>query len=461
MLANLEQFRAVFRALHPNPWARDPRTTVVAFSTGRQFDPYKPRFQGKTTDVDGYCIAWSDEVEIALSIQHQFEAANEIIFHEYTHQLLGAGEDKPPLWLNEGMAEVFSSFRIEGDSYELGREQRGLAAVLRNSRLMPLGRLFAVTEKSPEYHAGVVRDVFYAESWALVHYLVCGKDRATNLPKLTRFLELMSAPGATTEASFREAFGLSYAEMEANLRRYLEGGSYFIRRDKLPLGDLSATIDFQPADDFDREVALINLRWRVDQDADATYRLLQLAESHPESPRPHEVLAAVAMEKGDTEGALLHWRRAVDLGSANPYIIVQVARDRLNPIVSGFTPDYRMPLEVAAPLRMWVDRAVTLSPTYDDAYEAVALVEAMAGQPRLEAVNAVLDRVPTMRHKDRTLFALAVVYWRQHKFPTSRAIAEALLRATSPSAELKELVRRLLERLPPPEPAAVGKTGLH
>ena len=299
------------------------------------------------------------------------------------------------------------------------------------------------------------------ESWALVHYLVCGKDRATNLPKLTRFLELMSAPGATTEASFREAFGLSYAEMEANLRRYLEGGSYFIRRDKLPLGDLSATIDFQPADDFDREVALINLRWRVDQDADATYRLLQLAESHPESPRPHEVLAAVAMEKGDTEGALLHWRRAVDLGSANPYIIVQVARDRLNPIVSGFTPDYRMPLEVAAPLRMWVDRAVALSPTYDDAYEAVALVEAMAGQPRLEAVNAVLDRVPTMRHKDRTLFALAVVYWRQHKFPTSRAIAEALLRATSPSAELKELVRRLLERLPPPEPAAVGKTGLH
>jgi hypothetical protein len=62
------------------------------------------------------------------------------------------------------------------------------------------------------------QNIFYAESWALVHFLVCGRDRATYLPELRRFKELSAAPGRTIDGSFREAFGMSYEDMEANLR---------------------------------------------------------------------------------------------------------------------------------------------------------------------------------------------------------------------------------------------------
>jgi hypothetical protein len=461
LLVNLEQFRATVLSIYSLPRLRDPRTTVVVFGTDRQFDPFKPLYNGTSTDVAGYCIGSSDETVIALTAGHGFTAAGEIIFHEYVHLLLSAGGDQPPLWLNEGLAELFSTFRIRKGSVELGRAKPDHVDTLNHLRLMPLGWLFAVTTQSSSYNEGVRQSVFYAESWALVHYLVCGKDCATYLPELRRFKERLATPDGVIDRSFREAFGMSYEDMEANLRRYLQSGQYFIHRDKLPLGDLSAQIKFRTADDFEQEVALVNLRWRVRHDGSATYRLLQLAESHPGSPRPHEVLAAVAMNGGDSEGAFVHWRRAADLGSENAYIYLQLAKEKLDQIINGLSLDYRMPAKLAGQLRGWLDRAVVLSPNYLEAYEALAYVEALAESPRLDVMNHVQGVLPRMKDKMRTLFAIAIVRWRTQDFVTARQIAIFLTATPQISAELRDRAERLYVRIPPPaeSPAAPAPTG--
>jgi Flp pilus assembly protein TadD len=395
---------------------------------------------------------------IAMTADNDSEQTDEIIFHEYVHLLLRAAGERPPQWLNEGLAELFSTFKIEGDSYKMGLEKPAHTDLLRRVRLMPLGELFAVTRQSYDYNEGGIRQgIYYAESWAFVHFMVCGRDCATNLPKLRRFKELISAPDGAIDRSFREAFGMDYDEMEWKLKDYLRGGRYYFKRDKLILGDLSAQITFRPADGFERDVALIDLRWRAQKTGDAAYQLLQLAESHPESPRPHEVLAAVAMQGGDSEGALNHWQRAAELGSDNPFVYVQLATDRLNQLTMGLSLDYRMPAELAGTLRGWLDRAIALSPRYLEAYEALAMVEAFAERPRADAVNRVQEAAPKMKDKTRTWFAVAVIHWRMGDFGTARQITKALIAAPETPPQMRALARRLIKQLPPAEtPAAAA-----
>ena len=55
-------------------------------------------------------------------------------------------------------------------------------ALLKNTTLMPLRELKAVDHTSGVYNEGDRRGVFYAESWALMHYLMLGNPiRTTQL----------------------------------------------------------------------------------------------------------------------------------------------------------------------------------------------------------------------------------------------------------------------------------------
>jgi hypothetical protein len=460
LLASLEQFRATVLSICSLPRLRDPRTTVFVFASDHQFEPYKPLYNGRPKDAAGYCAGWSDETAIALAADNPFSVTGEIIYHEYVHLLFSAGDDHPPLWLNEGLAELFSTFAIQKDSVELGRQKPDHVDTLHLHHLMPLGSLFAVTIQSPSYNEGIRQNIFYAESWVFVHFLVCGANRATYLPELRRFKELLAAPNRAIDESFREAFGMSYEGMEAHLNDYLRSGHYFIQHAKLPLGDLARQIKFQPADDFERETALLNLRWRVRQEGSTTYQLLQLAESHPRSPRPQELLAAVAMMGGDSEGALIHWRRAADLGSDNAYIYWRLARDNLDQVMNGLSLDYRMPAELAARLRGWLDRAVALSPNYLDAYEALGYVEALAERPRVEVVNRVQAVLPRMKDKTRTLLAIAIIRWRMQDYVTARQIAIYLTASPGIPADVCRRAQRLSARIPEAtEPPAAPKPG--
>jgi hypothetical protein len=456
LLGKLEQFRATVLKFFPLRQDREPRATVVLFETDRQFAPYKPLYDGQPKNVAGYFVGFPDEAVIALTNERDLEATMETIFHEYVHLLLEARGDRPPPWLNEGLAEAFSTFRTKGDTFEVGRTKPAHLMLLSQASLLPLQQLFAVTRESPEYNEGRRQGIFYAESWAFVHFVVFGKDRAAYGPKLARFLVLSAAPGAMLERGFREAFEMNYDDMEGKLRDYLRGGRYGIASGKLERSDLLARITFQPADDFERNVALINLRWRIQQLGNTAYELRQLAAAHPQSPRPHEVLAAVAMREQDVGEAFHQWQQAADLGSDNAFVYVQLANERLRQMMVGLSLDYRMPADSAAALRGWLDRAITLSPDYLEAYDALAMVEALAEKPRIDVVNRVQQAVPRMRDKARGLFAIAVVHWRLQDFGTSRRIVEALRAESQTPSQIRRLAQQLDQRLPPAASAAAG-----
>jgi tetratricopeptide (TPR) repeat protein len=94
--------------------------------------------------------------------------------------------------------------------------------------LIPLDRLFAVNHDSPEYNEQDRQGVFYAESWALVHYLMVGDPRRAQ--QLARFLELLDQR-REPQAAFREAFDApSTTALLGELAAYIRGSRFHFLR---------------------------------------------------------------------------------------------------------------------------------------------------------------------------------------------------------------------------------------
>src|SRR5262249_16193790 len=59
-----------------------------------------------------------------------------------------------PLWLNEGLAEYYSTFTVDNGVPSVGKPIESHIDWLRTHRLIPLAELFATTHASRDYHEG-------------------------------------------------------------------------------------------------------------------------------------------------------------------------------------------------------------------------------------------------------------------------------------------------------------------
>jgi hypothetical protein len=110
---DLEQFRSVLGGLIRN--AQRPLalpTHVYVFDTRKQLQPFLPRHDGRVASLGGYFHHDGDVNDIALALEGYDESAR-LVFHEYTHLLVGNAARSIPVWLNEGLAEYYSTYALE------------------------------------------------------------------------------------------------------------------------------------------------------------------------------------------------------------------------------------------------------------------------------------------------------------------------------------------------------------
>src|SRR5438132_1045376 len=93
-------------------------------------------------------------------------------YHELVHYLISNSDARPPLWLEEGLAEYFGNADVRGGALFGGERLRRHIQVLQTHTMMPLDKLFAIRRESDAYNVAEGQVVFYAESWALVDWLV-------------------------------------------------------------------------------------------------------------------------------------------------------------------------------------------------------------------------------------------------------------------------------------------------
>lgn len=247
--AQFEGFReALTRLISKTAVSSPVPTVVIVFPDDRTFAPFKPTFQGKPVNVGGLYASQPHINYILLGPAHGSEDDLRGVFHEYTHLVIANTSPGLPLWLNEGLAEYYSSFQIDDDgrAVVLGRAIDAHLGVLARERWIPLPELIATTQTSPEYNESARRSIFYAESWALVHMLLHSTpDRAAALGGYVD----ETLDGEPSPDAWAEAFGRG--DLLTSLRQYVQRPVLASRRYVLPapIGATAASlVAFSDAD---------------------------------------------------------------------------------------------------------------------------------------------------------------------------------------------------------------------
>ena len=225
VVARLEQFRDAYGLLAGAQSLSSPPITVIAFPNHKAMEPFLPQYQGQAMSLSGFFKRSSDENLIVLALTGTNSESLDTIYHEFTHLLLRRNDGIWPVWLQEGMAEMYSTFESTGRGVRFGKPIEWHLETLQHEELMPLKDLLSVTHDSPQYNERNYQGMFYAESWALTHFLMNGDDAAlkARFRDYTPLLRL----GQTPAQAFTNATATSpLPAIEADFRRYLTRGQF-------------------------------------------------------------------------------------------------------------------------------------------------------------------------------------------------------------------------------------------
>ena len=296
LLRELETFRhVVSRFLGLTNVQRRP-ALVYFFKDDASFGPFKPRYNDRPATISGFHSEDPLDYVLALSRQTRDTATMHVLFHEYTHLLTSRQFRNAPIWVHEGVAEVFSSFEGRGDRFDIGVAVTNHAYQLQRQPPMPVRALLSVTRDSRDYNEQQRAGPFYASSWLLAHHLLFAR-RGFESNVVARYA---AACASTTNQmlAFQSSFGTSPLELDAALKEYVRGGSYTIVRQSYP--DLQeARTRSVPLTPGEWNFALGRLLQMSRQDEAGRQRLLAAADRAPLDPRPFEALALHAWRVGD------------------------------------------------------------------------------------------------------------------------------------------------------------------
>jgi tetratricopeptide (TPR) repeat protein len=211
------RLRATLAHLDPDLKLSSPSPTFLfVFKDDRALAPYRLVFEGKPVDVGGYFLARPEANYVAINADPRGDARS-IVYHEYLHYVLRNNYPGLPLWLHEGMAQLYSTFDTNGAEARIGRPIEEHAQWLRSNPLLPLSELFALDVRSRDYHEGARRKVFYAQTWALAHYLLVGNPGRRDLT--LSYLRTLARGEPTEETAFK-------GDLDAELLAYVRRGVF-------------------------------------------------------------------------------------------------------------------------------------------------------------------------------------------------------------------------------------------
>ena len=220
----LEAFLAVLQQLTPSLRLASPVPTyVVALKDFGAYTNFQPRGPGgrRMDWVAGYYSTGPEGNYLVAPWGGKDRQSLALMIHELTHDLANRNVGGIPLWLAEGVSEFYSTFRVDADRSQaiVGEVPKERLRSLVGQSLMPLDRLFAVKNANEFANSPFELSLFYAQSWALVHYLYLGQQGARTR-QIGAYLQALER-GHDRSAAFALAFGGTYDQLGKDLVAYV------------------------------------------------------------------------------------------------------------------------------------------------------------------------------------------------------------------------------------------------
>jgi tetratricopeptide (TPR) repeat protein len=439
----LEQFREGFGFLTGFRSKPGVATTVIVFKSNDSFDPFKPIYQGRPSNVAGYFQSGEDVNYITLTTEQLENDPFQIIFHEYVHLLLHNTVRNVPPWFDEGLAEYYSTFAVEdqGRKVLLGRVIPSHLPLVRKT-LLPLQTLLTVDRQSAYYNERDKTGIYYAQSWALVHYLILGNGRKRQ-PQIGIFLELLRQ-GAKAERAFQEAFQTDPQTLEAELRVYLQRSTLplqivSLRQGIKPNVDITST----PISEAEAQAYLGDLLIHTDRLKEAAPLLEKALALNPHLTQAHASLGILRVKQKRFDEAIGHLKKAQAADPTNYlthyYHAFALSRSVMDEGLTVTNYDPRVVDTMRAELR----QAIELNPDFPESYVLLAFINLVQEEHLDESVDLVRQALSLAPGRDDYVFVLAQLYMRKQDFITARHVLQPMLRENADETTRKSALTLL------------------
>ncbi len=437
----LEQFRAVFRQIFSNFNFSSPiPTNVVVFRDGNTFRNFKPvNDDGTPRDwVAGYFQSGEDVNYIVLSTEGEKAHPYSTIFHEYVHFLVSndIGRANAPPWFNEGLAEYYETFQIEDDQkVSLGIKRDSHLHLLQKNKLIPFETFFNMDNYTLHRQGKDGIGLFYAQAWALMHYLMQGNAGARN-PQLNKFIELV-LNGKTPKQAFIEAFQTDYATIENELKKYVVQKTY-----RTSTINLKNKLVFEnekqvsPVSEAEAKAVLGDLLYHTNRLPEAAALLEEALKLDGGSSLANASLGLVKMQQEKFEEAEKYLEKAVALDNKNYLAHFQYAfvLSREGMTDFGFVSGYDR--EQTEKMRESLKKAIALNPNFAESYNLYAFLSVVRNEAIDEAFDYINKALKLAPGNQWYLMRLAELYSRKEDFTNARRIAQKIFE-TAPDDRLR------------------------
>ena len=380
-----EQFREVFHATLPQLRV-DLGKPLIIFAVKNEDSlrlllPAYWETKGRVHPAGLYAPG-EDRHFVAVRTDMEGENPYEVVYHEYTHAITNLNFRDLPVWLGEGLAELFGNSQIQSKEVRVGTASKHHLQELQQSRLIPIDALLMAGHDSPYYNEANRVSVFYAESWAIVHYLMMDPD-ARKRQLLFNFLKAWDETDdqiKAAQATFGDLKKFSQA-MEVYARQPM---FYFLKVPTAIHGDANSysSRELPPA-----EVAAYRALFYIHTQRfnEASSAVDEAVQDDPNSPLAYEARGLLAYYRQNFSSAKEAFSRAIELHSTSYFVYYFDAEARLRQGVA--TPEERA--QVAASL----EKTVSMNPQFAPAYAALASVYSMEAGTHEKAFQAGLKSV--------------------------------------------------------------------
>lgn len=407
--------------------------TIFHFKRSSDYTAYLPKHFTQPEQILGLYQDQADRALILLAPISDQEQRQRTLYHEYIHHLIRVSGDKPPVWYEEGLAELLSTMEAKSDGLIIGKPILGRVLQLRQSNLLDIDQLLTARQDSSLYLGGHATAVLYAQAWAFVHYIYLGQAKVPK-DKLFEFISLTNSEESRTSRAriqelARSTLGLELSELNGSLTRYVRGGSY--RTMRLAIPDVAPTSSYTVRAAPEIRLRLAEVLLKTNRDPWAKIALTQAVREGQHDAKVLESLAAHEQREGDQTSAREYWDAAIAMGSTNHTVYDHLAKLEAERWFRDYDPDFTLPDDAADRLRYLLYKSLDGAPEQGETYEALAWVEAHARRPEISGVNLVQTGLRHLRIRDRALLALATVRYRTKDTTTAREIANLVKQSGS------------------------------
>lgn len=379
-LQTFEQVRYFFAQFSHSNHDADGLVRVIAFSSDKEYKPYRLN--------EGAFAYYTQSRQRDYIVMQDIEAEHsQAALHEYTHLVVRHLKLELPVWLNEGLADFYSSLEPEGDRAVVGRPLPGRVVTLFSQHWIDWPVLLNVDQNSPYYNENAKMSIFYAQSWALTHMLVTGDGYRLLFP---RFLAAV-AGGESSEKAFQTVYGKSLKDIDADLHAYVRARTVkaLVFNVKLTKSDLEPEVT--PLPDLQRDLAMSDLLATQPSKAGQAKTLLEaLSTNYPQSPEVQESLGYLFWRQGNMEQTRAHFRAAYELHSRDVPMLLAYAQMQ----ASAGAP----PAEVMKSLQY----AFQLDPSNPDV--RLELATAAVNSKQYGYALSILAEIKTVTHENACRF---------------------------------------------------------